>query len=87
MARPRWESAACTGAHCRGHGSRRVRRVAPSFDANRGPTQLAVLQAPQLAHLPFGQLLVINPDHLAKRRERLLIMWALASTSLSRWAL
>ena len=31
---------------------------------------MAVLQAPQLARLPFGQFLVINPDHLAKRRER-----------------
>ena len=26
--------------------------------------------APQLARLPFDQLLVILPDHLAKRRER-----------------
>ena len=28
------------------------------------------MQAPQLARLPFGQFLVIIPDHLAKRRER-----------------
>ena len=31
---------------------------------------MAVLQAPQLARLPFDQLLVIIPDRLAKRRER-----------------
>ena len=31
---------------------------------------MTVLQAPQLARLPFGQLLVIIPDRLAKRRER-----------------
>ena len=31
---------------------------------------MAVLQAPQLARLPFGQLLVIIPDRLTKRRER-----------------
>ena len=33
-----------------------------------GTDPVAVLQAPQLARLPFGQLLVIIPDHLAKRR-------------------
>ena len=31
---------------------------------------MAILQAPQRARLPFGQLLVIIPDRLAKRRER-----------------
>ena len=35
-----------------------------------GTDPVVVLQAPQLARLPFGQFLVINPDHLAKRRER-----------------
>ena len=35
-----------------------------------GTDPVAVSQAPQLARLPFGQLLVIIPDRLAKRRER-----------------
>ena len=35
-----------------------------------GTDPVAVLQAPQLARLPFGQFLVIIPDRLAKRRER-----------------
>ena len=69
MARPRRESAARTGAPPVRHGPRRVRRSAV-IRREPGTGQVEEPLAPQLARLPFGQLLVINPDHLAKRRER-----------------
>ena len=51
-----------------------------------GTDPVAVLQVPQLARLPFGQLLVVLPDRLAKRPRAPVSCAILASTILSRWA-
>ena len=51
-----------------GHGPSLV-HCGRLIQSKPGTDPVAVLQAPQLARLPFGQLLVILPDHLAKRRE------------------
>ena len=61
-------TAACTGAAPDMSPSpvHRVRII----QCEPGTDPVAILQAPQLARLPFGQLLVIIPDRLAKRRER-----------------
>ena len=52
-----------------GHVPSPVHRVR-IIQCEPGTDPVAILQAPQLARLPFGQLLVIIPDRLAKRRER-----------------
>ena len=65
MARPRRENTACTGAALLGHGPSRVHR-GRLIQCEPGTDPVAVLQAPQLARLPFGQLRVIFPDRLAK---------------------
>ena len=51
-----------------GHSPRRVQRGAV-IQCEPGTDPVAVLQASQLAHLPFGQFLVIIQDHFAKPRE------------------
>ena len=52
-----------------GHGPSLVHR-GRLIQCKPGTDPVAVLQAPQVALLPFDQLLVILPDHLAKIRER-----------------
>ena len=52
-----------------GHGPSRVHR-GRLIQRESGTDPVAILQAPQLARLPFGQLLVILPDRIEKLRER-----------------